>query len=325
MNIQEQIINVIFDAGKGSVSVQSREAICGERLGELPTPVRSGYSFAGWYDGEAVVTADTVIESEEDVRLVARWTKTSGTKRNSVIKKQKIAIAILAALIVALAVSLIFINKLISVTTFEDVYYSNSGETVTQKYYVKQVKGTWGIYDDDGVRMTVNEDGYHIVHSGNQYRIDDETGECTLYALVDSYNASVGELLGHNARVLMFPQITQSEIFSIVVKNKNETFTVMRHANGTAYLKGTENRLNVLDDNAFASLSVACGYTLTLEKLDLSSPEVPRTEDGKVDYSAYGLSDADEPIVYTITKRAFTEDGDSIAATGKGSYHQQFL
>lgn len=315
----EQTINIIFDAGKGNSPTQSREAKCGNAIGELPVPTRSGYSFDGWYLGETLVTPETVVQSDEDMRLTAHWKKRAGTKRNSVLKKQRIAIVCLSALIVALIISLIVINNLISVTRIDDVYYDENGTRLTQTYYVKQVKGVWGMYDRDDVRMEVNEDGYHIALSGNQYYIDSESGECTLYALVDSYDASVGELLGHGARVMMFPQIKQADIYSIVVKNDNETFTIMRHANGQAYLKGTENRLNVLDNEAFAGLAVSCGYTLTIEKLDFKNAETPRTPDGKVDYSAYGLSDEDTPIVYTITKRAYTEDGETVAATGEGS------
>lgn len=316
MNKEQQIINVIFDAGRGVCSVQSREATCGETFGILPTPERAGYSFEGWYLGDVCIDADATVESESDLTLVARWSKRAGTKRASNLKKQRIAIVCCAVLIVLLALALIFVNDLVSVSTVEDRYYDEAGNALTKTYYVKEVKGTWGMYDEDGVKMAVNSDGYHIALSGNQYDIDEETGKCTLYALVDSFDAASGELLGHGARVMMYPQISQSDIYSIRVKNKNEVFEVLRHANGTAYLKGTENRLNVLSDQAFANLSVACGYTLTVEKLDLSATEAPRLPDGSVNYAAYGLSDADEPIVFTITKRAYNEKGETVAATG---------
>lgn len=317
--MDKQIINMIFDAGKGDVDLQSREAMPGEPIGEMPVPTRAGYSFEGWYLGDEKMTAQTVLQSEEDVRLTARWTKLAGTKRTSNLKKQKIAIAVVSVLIVLLAVALIVINSIGSVTTIEDVYYDANKNKVIQKYYIKKVDGSFGMFDADGVRMNVNEEGYHIAISGNQYSIDQATGECKLYALVDSFNASIGELLGFNARVMMYPQIEQSDIYSIEVKNDNETFTVLRHPNGTAYLKGTENQLNVLNDNSFANLAVACGYTLTVQKLDLTDPAAPRTPDGLIDYSAYGLAEADTPIVFTITKRAYTEDGKTCAATGAGS------
>lgn len=312
MKLDERTINLIFDTERGVAPVQSREIQSGEPVGELPVPVRAGYTFDGWYRGEERIEAGTVLDSEEDVRLTAHWTKRQGIKRNSVLKRQKIAIVCLSAVIVLLVVALIFVNNLISITTFEDVYFEN-GVRMTQKYEVRRVDGVYSIYDKDGIRMGVNSDGYHIVHSGNQYSVNEETGECKLYALVDSYNEEIGELLGTNARVMMFAQIEQKDIYSIVVTNKNETFTVMRYANGQPYLVGTENRLKVLDDNAFAGLSVACGYPITNEKLKLDSVDAPRDENGNYDYSAYGLAPGQESVVYTITKRAYRDDGTTCA------------
>ena len=115
MKMDELIINVIFDAGKGTSTVQSREAIFGKELGSLPTPVRSGYAFDGWYLGDEQVTPSTVLQSEEDVRLVAHWVKKKGTKSTSLIKKQKTMIVAMVAVIVVLAIALIIVNDLISV------------------------------------------------------------------------------------------------------------------------------------------------------------------------------------------------------------------
>ncbi|MBQ9760786.1 MAG: DUF4340 domain-containing protein [Clostridia bacterium] len=318
MKQEELIINLIFDAGKGTSPVQSREAVSGQAIGDLPIPERAGFAFDGWYLGEERVSAETLLSAEEDVRLEARWSKKQGTKRTSVLKKQRIAIVCLAVLIVLLAVATVIVNDILSVTAIEDVYYTEDGTRHAKTYYIKKVGDVWGMYDDDD-KMPVNTDGYHIAISGNQYSIDQETGKCKLYAMVDSYDADIGELLGFDARVMMYPQITQSDIYSIVVKNQSETFEVVRHANGIAYLKGREGRINILDANAFANLATACGYTLTIEKLNLKSVDAPKNEDGSINYASYGLSDADNPIVFTITKRAFDEEGNSCAATGEGS------
>lgn len=39
----------------------------------LPTPVKVGYQFLGWYIGETKITGDTVVEIAEDTTMVARW------------------------------------------------------------------------------------------------------------------------------------------------------------------------------------------------------------------------------------------------------------
>ena len=41
----------------------------------LPTPTRSGYTFAGWYDGTTKVDAE--YKAENDITLTAKWTSTS--------------------------------------------------------------------------------------------------------------------------------------------------------------------------------------------------------------------------------------------------------
>ena len=49
----------------------------GEAYGELPTPTRKGYNFAGWYTAAeegTVVTADTTVTATTDHTLYAHWT-----------------------------------------------------------------------------------------------------------------------------------------------------------------------------------------------------------------------------------------------------------
>ena len=74
MRTEEIIVNIIFDAGKGSTPVQSREGVSGRPYGELPRPSRPGYRFDGWYLGDQPVTAGSILEATEDVRLTALCT-----------------------------------------------------------------------------------------------------------------------------------------------------------------------------------------------------------------------------------------------------------
>ena len=43
----------------------------GESVGERPTPIYEGYLFLGWFNGEELFTAETVVT--EDITLVAKW------------------------------------------------------------------------------------------------------------------------------------------------------------------------------------------------------------------------------------------------------------
>ena len=63
-----------FDS-KGGSAVEPVEVTYGEKLGELPTPTREGYSFDGWVDEDGnLVTADTVYTVADDSELTAQWT-----------------------------------------------------------------------------------------------------------------------------------------------------------------------------------------------------------------------------------------------------------
>ena len=65
-------LTVTLDPGDGTVDPATIQVLIGQPVGELPTPVLSGYGFDGWFTaaGEAV-TAETVFT--EDVTLVAHW------------------------------------------------------------------------------------------------------------------------------------------------------------------------------------------------------------------------------------------------------------
>ena len=147
MKVEKTIVNVIFYASSKKTVVESREAVCGEPLGILPEPTRAGYAFDGWYfpDGERV-TEDTVLESEEDVALVAHWTKAIGTRKASMLRKQKIAIAVLSALTVLLIITLLVVNHVVAIYPLQDVYVKD-GVEYTDRYYVKKKNGSYGLYD----------------------------------------------------------------------------------------------------------------------------------------------------------------------------------
>ena len=108
MEMKKQVINIIFDAGKGDVALASREAVTGEAFGVLPRPKRSGYRFVGWQLNGELIGEDTVLLCEEDITLVAQWEKSKAAKKKSSFKQQTLAIVILSSVLVIVAlVSLI--------------------------------------------------------------------------------------------------------------------------------------------------------------------------------------------------------------------------
>ena len=67
---------VTFDANGGTCAEASRQVVSGAAVGTLPTPTRTGYTFAGWYTaktGGTQVTASTKVTAA--VTWYARWTE----------------------------------------------------------------------------------------------------------------------------------------------------------------------------------------------------------------------------------------------------------
>ena len=73
---------VIFDANGGTVTPAEQTVTYGSTYGELPTPTREGYTFAGWFteqNGGTQVTKETVVKTVADHTLYAHWTANTYT------------------------------------------------------------------------------------------------------------------------------------------------------------------------------------------------------------------------------------------------------
>ena len=313
---------MIFDANRGSVSQLSREGVVGQPFGQLPTPVRRGYAFQGWYYEGELIHSDSIIETDEDIRLVARWEKaevksSTTSKRKTMLMRQKIAIGILAAVSVALIITFIIVAQLIAIYSFYDTY-TVDGVEYSDKYYIKRHDGVYKLFDAEDNLMPTNgqSDTVFIARkSGNQYKIDPDTGERTLRAVVD---ADDGEY-GSGSVLLMFPQVSSEYLYSIEMKNdQGGDYTFYRTADGIR-IKGFEDSNLEFDQDLYAKLCFSCGYMLANRKIKSTTndPMIPRDENGNIDLSVYGL---DEPqATYTISQMLFkkNEDGSDMYKDGK--------
>lgn len=314
------IINLIFDANRGSVSQLSREGVVGETFGKLPTPVRRGYTFLGWYYGDVCVNSDSVIEADEDIRLVAHWEKAApvADKKRSMLKRQKNAIIVLAAVAVALIVTFVIVAQLIAIYSFVDTY-TVDGVEHSDKYYVKRLDGVYKLFDADGNLMDTNgqSDTVFIARgSGNQYKIDPDTGAHTLRAVVDAEDGEYGS----GSVLLMFPQVRSEYLYSIQLKNdQGGDYTVYRTASGMK-IKGFEDSNLEFDQDLYAKLCFSCGYMLSNRKIkaNATDPMIPLDENGDLDYAVYGL---DTPqATYTISQMLFKKNADGSDMYKDGKY-----
>ncbi len=68
---------VTFDANSGKVTQGNKNVTFDDNYGELPLPVKTGYTFAGWYTAKAdgtKVSAGTIMKTDYEHILYARWT-----------------------------------------------------------------------------------------------------------------------------------------------------------------------------------------------------------------------------------------------------------
>ena len=75
-NWQKNTYTVTFDANGGSVSPTSKQVTYDETY-TVPTPTRTGYTFAGWYSGGTKYTGGTW-KTASNTTLTASWTANSG-------------------------------------------------------------------------------------------------------------------------------------------------------------------------------------------------------------------------------------------------------
>lgn len=73
---------ITFNANGGSVSTASKTVASGAQYGTLPTPTRTGYTFAGWYTATSGGTkvSTTTVMGTSNVTVYARWTANTNTK-----------------------------------------------------------------------------------------------------------------------------------------------------------------------------------------------------------------------------------------------------
>ncbi len=295
-----QETQLIFDPGKGSVSLSRITAVVGDRVGAMPKAARKGYVFAGWYltpDGDpdspaAVrITAETVLELSllgealpDTVTLRARWekpaAKSAATKKTS-LGTQKKAVAVLLILSVVLAVAFGVVSVIVDIYEYEDF------DGI--EYTIKKKKGVYGLYKD-GVICDVDKDGYYLTTLGTQLDVDPETGEYKIYAVVDT---SGTEVVGVGQRVLMFKQLTYDQSSTNDLSKVIKRIEVHNQKGEIIVNRGENNRFEVEDcptailvDELFAQLSVGCGYTISMQRLE----NPVRLPDGSIDYSEYGLA-----------------------------------
>jgi len=315
-------IHLIFNPGRGEVDIRSVTAVRGDRVGALPAPVRKGYSFEGWFtfpEGADIpadgfggrVSSEHIVDDRlsDDTVLFAHWKKLSRkARRKTSLRNQKRALIALAVAVVLLVGALIFVNYIVDIYTYTDV------DGV--EYTLKKRNGKYALFLD-GELCDVNHEGFYQTKNGTLLDVDESTGDYEIYAVVHTAQT---EELGHNRRVLMFKQLTydmsstkdESKVIKeIRLKNEYGEMTLVRGDSNRFFVEGHEGLL--LDDELFATLASACGYTISTHRL----ADPVKNSDGTIDLSEYGLvSELRTKTVYP--EGTGTESGNLSDMAGEG-------
>lgn len=316
-----QEIQLIFNAGKGKTPLSRITAVVGDRVGAMPKPTRKGYVFAGWYmaaDGNPDspdarrITAETTLNEAlfdgepTDTVLYARWKRPAASaargKKTSLATQKKAILALAIAMVVLIA-------GFVAVSIIVDIYQYEDYDGV--EYTIKKKKGEYALYLD-GVLCDINDDGYYLTTLGTQLSIDPDSGEYKIYAVVDTEGT---EVVGAGQRVLMFKQLTYDQsstndasrvIQRIEVHNQHGVFEVYRGDGNVFRVEG--NEVAILQTELFAQLSVGCGYTISMQRLENPA----RLADGSIDYAEYGLAPETRVETDEDGNEVLDEDGNPV-------------
>ena len=218
-------------------------------------------------------------------------------KKSSLFRRRVIFISVFAVVLVALIVTLAIVYNFVNTV----IYYVDTDANATE-YVVKNVEGTWAMYDADGNLLPKeNNFGCYVTKAGNLVRVNEETGKCTPQA---SLEISDGELAS-NTKILIFGHVAEKNILSLEVHNEKDDFTFYRYNVATksidptaAFVYRSSPQLTIRRD-AMTALASDAGYALAADRVD----DPVRLSNGKIDFSEYGL------VPEKRTRTVVDEDG----------------
>ncbi len=219
-------------------------------------------------------------------------TERGAKKSKNMLKTQRIALIILVLSVIVLCVGMFFVGRILSNIPIE--FIDPNDDTV---YYIKKSDGVYVMFDADGNRCAVTDDGDFITAYGTVVQVDGKSGEY----YVDNGRELIFPQLFHDAyNAAGFSQYPDDKIIErLDVENIHGSYSFVREKLDNFILEGHPDVKYTQE--AFVSLIMSCSYPLSILKL-----ESPKTlHDGSVDWSEYGL--AEEMRENTVTD----EDGNT--------------
>ena len=202
-------------------------------------------------------------------------------RRKTLLHKRKVAIIAFTLVFAILLSTLLILNNYFN-TVFK---FRDYDETI---YYVKQVDGVFGMYDEDDNLLTQSTppgslEKMYITKIGTWVDIDPVTGETKIRAIPDLYYSEDGEELDKADLIVVFPSIETNDIKSIEVKNAYGEYSIVsmkESDDASKYFVLGESPFISTEDNAISYITYYAAHVTANERLDRDKVKSP---------SEYGL------------------------------------
>ncbi|MBQ2999691.1 MAG: hypothetical protein IJD64_04450 [Clostridia bacterium] len=188
---------------------------------------------------------------------------TKEKQKASLMKRRTRAIIIGVAALALLIVAMVLVLEYAQTTIVTDADGTN--------YYIRKRDGVYALYDAEKNPVPTEEQfGYYVTEIGTLIRVDPETGEYEIIALVDIEGT---ETYAFDTRIMIFPSVSKANILSIEVHNSTGSYTFCRYNAITGEIdpKGDfiieSSPTTLYDEDFFSKMYVAAGYTMTLQKV----------------------------------------------------------
>lgn len=239
-------------------------------------------------------------------------------KRRTHLQRQRLAMMIIAAVVVLLAVTFGIVYHFTSRIMFTDVdgteYFVRQRDITTTLYTgeVTVLEDQYVLEDAEGNMMPKDSlSNNYYTRLGTILNIDAATGEYVVVAQVAPENGETTEFDAADMSydVLLYPHLSREQISSVLISNKNGSFTFLKDSEGSFYIDGHEG-LKTLDGVMMGTMLNLSGYSITMARINFKDAFNPDADDyasyegfRQNGYKEYGFpDDPNEGVTYFIVK-----------------------
>lgn len=313
----------------------------GKQVGTLPTPTRDGYNFLGWYEGDALVEAGTLVKA--DMNLTAKWAeKTKVVLVKAVVGDNVNGAWTIHTLTLAEETNLLnYLKSEVNSKIPAKNGYSIVGDGEGNAY--------WWYYN--GSRLLVAQDNelqeaetVYIKYKANEYTLyfNADGGKCDTTSKKVTFDAKVGTLPTPTKEGKVFlgwfdaegNQYTSETVYkvagdtTVTAKWAEEAFVLLKIYTGgktasadrivdlTGYIKDSKVTLDTVKSIVKGYYSAQSGYTLKVDGLYTDETWADYKNNNKKEGTPTVQIDSEELTYIYVMVSAVKSDGTTGGTTG---------